>query len=135
MNARFIGLNLQGLIDRKLDSIDWSLCRLFFLQNFQLSPNRFDVLSFIFYSKYKRKNPSYVLEVFDVLCVESLVRSSGVYLHTHLGLSRSRLCQELGDRFSCCIKNLKNTWNFWVESQSHKWEYLWLQWIKEKSSP
>ena len=37
----------------------------------------------MFYSKYKRKNPSYILEVFDVLCVESLVRSKDVYLHTH----------------------------------------------------
>ena len=44
----------------------------------------------MFYSKYKRENPSYVLEIFDVLCVESFVRSRGVYLHTHLGLSRSR---------------------------------------------
>ena len=61
----------------------------------------------MFYSKYKRKNPSYVLEVFGVLCVESLIRSRGVYLHTHLGLSRSRLCQEIGDRFNCCIKNFK----------------------------
>ena len=44
----------------------------------------------MFYSKYKKKNLSYILEVFDVLCVESLVRSRGVYLHIHLGLSRSR---------------------------------------------
>ena len=44
----------------------------------------------MFYSKYKRKNPSYVLEVFDLLCVKSLVRSRGVYLHTQLGLSKSR---------------------------------------------
>ena len=34
-------------------------------------------------------------------------------------------CQELDDRFSCCIKCLKK----------HKWEYLWLLWIKERSSP
>ena len=61
----------------------------------------------MFYFKYKKKNPNYVLEVFDVLCVESFVRSRGVCFHTHLGLSRSRLCQELGDRFSYCIKNLK----------------------------
>ena len=44
----------------------------------------------MFYSKYKMKNSSYVLEVFDVLSVEYFVRSKGVYLHTHLGLSRSR---------------------------------------------
>ena len=40
-------------------------------------------------------------------CVcESLVRSRGVFLHTHLGLSRSR---ELGDHFSCYFKSLKKT--------------------------
>jgi len=61
----------------------------------------------MFYSKYKRKNSSYILKVFDVLCVESLVRFRSVYLHTHLKLSRSRLYQELDDRFSYCIKNLK----------------------------
>ena len=42
----------------------------------------------MFYSKYKRKNPIYILEIVDMLCVESLLRSRGVYLHTHLGLSR-----------------------------------------------
>ena len=61
----------------------------------------------MFYSKYKRKNSIYVLKVFDVLCVESPVRFRGIYLHTYLWLLGSRLCQELGDRFSCCIKNLK----------------------------
>ena len=61
----------------------------------------------MFYFKYKKKNHNYVLEVFDVLCVESFVRSKGVCLHAHLGLSRSRLCQELGDRFSCYIKNFQ----------------------------
>ena len=50
----------------------------------------------MFYSKYKRKNPSYILEVFDILCVESLVRSRGVYLHTHLELSRSRFMSSEG---------------------------------------
>ena len=31
----------------------------------------------------KGKNSNYVLEVFGELCVESSVRSRGVYLHTH----------------------------------------------------
>ena len=44
----------------------------------------------MFYSKYKRKNPNYILEVFDVLCVESFVRFRDDYLYTHLELSRSR---------------------------------------------
>ena len=45
----------------------------------------------MFYSKYKKKNPSYVLEIFDVLCVESLVRSRGVYLHIHLGFIKIKI--------------------------------------------
>ena len=37
----------------------------------------------MFYFKYKRKNPSYVLEVFDVLCVESFVKSKEfTFIHT-----------------------------------------------------
>ena len=44
----------------------------------------------MFYSKCKKKNRSYVLEVFDVLCVESFMRSRGFYFYIHLGLSRSR---------------------------------------------
>ena len=90
MIVGFIGLNLQDSINRKLESINRISCRFIFLQNFQFSPSPFDMKGFMFYSKYEKKNPSYVLEVFDVLCVESLVRSIGVYLHTYLGLSRSR---------------------------------------------
>ena len=36
---------------------------------------------------------------------ESFVRSRGGFLHTYIGFPR--LCQELGDRFNCCIKSLK----------------------------
>ena len=62
-----------------------------FLQNFSTQPKpglTCKVLCFT--PSIKRKNPNYVLEVFDVLCVKSLVRSRGVYLHTHIGLSRSK---------------------------------------------
>ena len=38
----------------------------------------------------KKKNPSYVLEVECAMCWISCERSRGVYLYTHLGLSRSR---------------------------------------------
>ena len=66
-----------------------NLVQINFLQIFSnLAQAQFDVQGFMFYSKYKRKNPSYVLDVVDVLYVESLVRSRGVYLYTHLGLSR-----------------------------------------------
>ena len=78
--CRIYFVNMFGLINRELNSIDRKSCRLFFLQNFQLSPSPFDV--------YKKKNPSHVLG--DSLCYacKSFVRSRGV-------------------RFSCCIKNLK----------------------------
>ena len=52
--CRIYCVNLHGSIDRELDSIDRSLCRLCFLQNFQLSPSSFDVQGFMFCLKYKR---------------------------------------------------------------------------------
>ena len=59
----------------------------------------------MFYSKYKRKNPNYVFYVF---CVESFVRSRGIYLHTHTKSCQDQnSCKELDDLFSCCIKNFK----------------------------
>ena len=54
-------VNLQGSIDRKLDLIDRSSCRLFFCRIFQLSPSPYDMQGFMFCLKYKRKNPSHVL--------------------------------------------------------------------------
>ena len=41
--AGFIGLNLQGSIDRKLGSINRTLGIFIFLQNFQFSPSLFNV--------------------------------------------------------------------------------------------
>ena len=41
--CRIYYVNLPSLIDRELDLIDRKSCRLFFLQNFQLSPSPFDV--------------------------------------------------------------------------------------------
>ena len=62
----------------------------------------------MFHSKYKRKNPSYILEVFGEFFVESFVRSKGVYLHTHTYSYQDQdSCQELDDLSSCCIKNYK----------------------------
>ena len=69
MISEFTRLNLQGSIDRNLDLIDQTSCRLFFLQNFQLNPSLYDVSSFMFCFKYKRKNPGHILEVVGMLCV------------------------------------------------------------------
>ena len=55
---------------------------------------------------------------------EFFVRSRGDCLHTYLGLSRTRLCQELDNRFSCCFKSL----------QIYKRECLCLLGIQERSS-
>ena len=60
---------LQGSIDRKLDSIDRSSCRLFFRRIFQLNPSPYDVRGFVFCFKYKKKNSSHILDVVDMLCV------------------------------------------------------------------
>ena len=79
----------------------------------------------MFCPKYKRENPSHFL-CCSLCCVcESFVRSRGGFLHTYLGLSRTRLCQELDDRFSCCFKSLK----------IYKQECLCLLEIQERISP
>ena len=41
--CRIYYVNLPSSIDRELDSINRNSCKLFFLQNFQLSPSPFDV--------------------------------------------------------------------------------------------
>ena len=41
--CRIYYVNLPSLIDRELDLINRKSCKLFFLQNFQLSPSPFDV--------------------------------------------------------------------------------------------
>ena len=61
---------------------------------------------FMFCFKYKRENPSHVLSGSLCSVCESFVRSRGGCLHTYLGLSRTSLCQELDDQFSCCINSL-----------------------------
>ena len=61
----------------------------------------------MFCLKYKRENPNHILGCSLYGVCESFVRSTGGCLHTYLGLSRTRLCQELDDQFSCCIKSLK----------------------------
>ena len=81
MYCRIYCVNLPGSIDRELDSIDRSLCKLFFSRIFQLSPSQFDVLGFMFFLKYKRKNPSHVLCCCLCYVCESLVRSRGVPSH------------------------------------------------------
>ena len=59
-------------------------------------------------------------------CVyKSLVRSRSVCLHTHLGLSRSRLMSRVWWSLQLLHKELK---------EKHKWEYLKLLWIQERSS-
>ena len=57
---------------------------------------------------------------------EYLVRSRGVCLHTYLGLSRSKLMSRAWWLFQLLHKELK---------EKHKWEYLWLLWIQERSNP
>ena len=56
---------------------------------------------------------------------ESLVRSRDVCLHTYLGLSRLRFMLRAWWSIQLSHKELE---------EKHKWEYLWLLWIQERSS-
>ena len=79
MIAGFIGQNLQGSIDRKS-------CRFNFFAETSIKPKPIWYVGLSVYFKYNRKNPSYVLEVFEELCVESFVRFERClpsYIHTH----------------------------------------------------
>ena len=62
-----------------------------------------------------------------ICCVcESSVRSRGICLHTHLGLSKSRLMSRTWRYLRLLFQEFK---------EIHKQENLWLLWIKERSSP
>ena len=88
MIAGIISQNLQGSINWKLDLIDESRANVIFCRIF--NPAQAHMTCSV-KSKYKRKNSSYVLEVFVKLCVESFVRSERCLpSYTHIELSRSR---------------------------------------------
>ena len=129
MNWVYCGIycvNLQGSIDWKLDSIDRNSCRLFFCRISNSAQARMTCRVLCFVLNIKRKT----LVTFYSCCLccmyESLVRSKGVCLHTNLGLLRSRLMLRAWWSFQLLHKELK---------EKHKWEYLWLLWIQERSNP
>ena len=73
MIVGFIGLNLQDSIIR-LDRSN--LVHIIFFAEFPTQSKPGLMCKVLYFTpSIKGKNPSYVLEVFDVLCVESLVRS------------------------------------------------------------
>ena len=119
-------VNLPDSIDRELDSIDWKSCRLFFLQNFQLSPSPLRIrVSDLLLPVYKR-NPKHIFkrllrEIWVPLvsplylgfytqnlskvaqiavCVNLLWDLWKAFLYINLGLSRRRFVQELDDHFN-----------------------------------
>ena len=67
--CRIYCVNLPISINRELDSINRKSCRLFFLQNFQLSPSTFDVQDFMFCPRCKRKKPQPHFRLLLMLCV------------------------------------------------------------------
>ena len=112
MTVKFTRLNLQGSIDWKLDSINRISCRLFFfLQNFQLNPSLYDVQGFMFCFKYKKKNPSHVLEVVDMLCVWIFCE-----IYRCLPSYTVRVIKIKID-----VKNLVNLWLLWIKERSNLW--------------
>ena len=124
---------LQDLLCKSA-RLDWSKIRLdrsklvqiIFLQNFPTQAQaRMTCKIFCFALSIKGKT----LAMFYCCCLcymyESLVRSRDVSLHTYLGLSRSRLMSKTWWSFHLLHKEIK---------EKHKWEYLWLLWIQERSS-
>ena len=124
MYCRIYCENLLGSINRELNLIDRSLCKLFFCRIFQLSPSRLTCRILCFVLSIKGKTLTTFLCCCFCCVYESLVRSRDVCLHTYLGFPISRLMSRAWWSFSCYIKSLKR----------HKWEYLWLLWIQERSS-
>ena len=114
MFCRIYCVNLPGLIDRELDSIDRKLCKLFFLQNFQLSlsPLRIrvsDLLLLVYKGNSKHVFKRMFREIwvplvpplylgfctqnlfkvaYIMVCVNLLWDLWGAFLYTSLGLSR-----------------------------------------------
>ena len=98
-------------LDRSKIRLDRSkLVQIVFLQNFSNSTQAHltcRVLCFALSIKGKTLATSWG---YSLCCVcESLVRSRGVCLHTHLGFQSQDWCQEFGDQFSCCFQEFKDT--------------------------
>ena len=68
LHCKYYIVSLPGSIDRELDSIDRKSCRLFFLQNFQLSPSPLRIRVQIYFSKYIKET----LSTFLSGCLERL---------------------------------------------------------------
>ena len=113
----------SGWLDQSRIRLDQSKLRqnVFFCKIFQLSLNPFDMQGFIFCPRYKRENPSHVLSCFLCCVCEFFVRSRDGCLHTYLGLSRTRLCQELDDRFSCCLHIQECLCLLEIQERSSSW--------------
>ena len=116
---------LQGSIDQKLDSIDRTSCRMFFCRIFNSTEVHMMCKVLCFALSIKGKTLATFLGCCLCCVCESLVRCRDVYLHIHLGLSKSRLMSRAWWLLQLLHKEFK---------EKHKWEYLWLLWIKERSS-
>ena len=124
MNCRIYWLNLQSSIDRELGTIDRTSYRFIFCKFFPTQPK--PSLTFrVLYFTPSIKGKTLTIFCWLLMCVESLVRSRGVYFHTHLGLSKSRLMSRTWWSLRLLFQELK---------EKHKWEYLWLLWIQERSN-
>ena len=70
----------------------------------------------MFYFKYKRKNPNYILVVFGEVCVESSVRSRGVYKEVFVNFLamislKMKLMEYYVDLILISLTNTKIGWN------------------------
>ena len=109
MYCRIYCVNLPSSIDRELDLIDRSSCRLFFCRIFHLAQACLTcrILCFVLCIKGK------TLAMFYCCCLccvcEYLVRSRGVCLHIYLGLSRIKIMSRAWWSVRLLHKELKDT--------------------------
>ena len=113
-------------LDRSKIRLDRSnLMHIVFLQNFPIQAQAHMTCRVLCFASNIKGKTLATFCCCSLWCVyESLIRSRGVCLHTYLGLSRSKLMLRTWRSCQLLHKELK---------EKHKWEYLWLLWIQERS--
>ena len=107
MIAEFTRLNLQGSINRKLDSINRTSYRFFFCRISNSTQAHMTCRVLCFALSIKGKTLATFLGCCLCCVCESLVRSRGVCLHTYLGFPISRLMLRAWWSFQLLHKGFK----------------------------
>ena len=98
MIAKFIGLNLQGSINRKLDSIDQTMCRFIFLQSSSSAQTLLKRIG------VQVKHSFYIKETLKRF--DKFFREKRVFLFLYLGFCTQKLSKDLVALFAVCVNLL-----------------------------